>query len=421
MPFNLLRRDLAKEFRGRELLREKFATATYFVEIQIESVDTLVGPNVVLASLVAKKCQDYIPIALHWLDERLHKIGGFKDQKLEDIVEREINLLLFDFTDQLGQRLQNIAYEEFKIFAKQKQDYKLYKKQTGVKLIVNGASLAASIALTAGVGWTGVGTVVGAVMIVRSASLLAQELFALARSTEVVFGRIIKHLADLKGHLKKSQSGLKNTAKQAASTVLSQVLAIEIKGAFATVEALEKEFALLENKVKLNKKSAVKLAADIPKLLNEQKKIDDEIAKTLPEEIILSDPQRGTFRNALSVLEARQNTNAAKLHILLDGVHNHMAYVNEMEGLSIMYHSEVKKLKASYNPNAVKVAKVATQFVMAAGSFAAGNFSQPEALLHDLDESAKALVTALNLANESLTVVKEVGATAYSIARKQHH
>ena len=80
---------------------------------------------------------------------------------------------------------------------KTKAEYKSYKIVTGVKLGLNALSVGAGIGTTIVAGWTGAGTIVGIVGIVRGLSTLGQKLYELSKEAEGIQEELEKTLGEV--------------------------------------------------------------------------------------------------------------------------------------------------------------------------------------------------------------------------------
>ena len=381
-----------------------FKPGDRMITIEIDGVDKLTGQNVLMAQKVADLSWPVVKKEAEATIKALEKADAITDKaKREKAVKQELD----SFNDTVAEKLIKVASGVFTTFAKDKKDYKVYKIKSGIKIAVNGLSLAASIALTAAAGWSGVGTVVGAVGMVRSAASLTQQIINLSKDSQEIYKRILGNIVKLKSQLS-SPSIKANTAKQVGATVLNKVFAVEIESLVVTVSAVEGDFKLMLNKVKGNKVNAVSLSKAIPKLMDELSDLGKDIAKL--EEI---EKKTGKGGDKIKKLKATEEKLEKGLHDLLEKVHNIMAGVNTLEEWTVTYHRDIEALNKKFNAKTVKVAGVATDFVIAAGSFIGGNFSDPAQTVKDLHDSSKVLVTSLALTNDTLGTLKDLGTTTY--------
>jgi hypothetical protein len=91
---------------------------------------------------------------------------------------------------------------------KNSKEYKKYKVKSGVKVAMGSISLIVSAILTGVGGWTGAGTVIGIIGLIRSASTLGQQIYQLAIEAETV-------LKGLKADLSKLEDRYKDASKNA--------------------------------------------------------------------------------------------------------------------------------------------------------------------------------------------------------------
>jgi hypothetical protein len=90
--------------------------------------------------------------------------------------------------------------------------------------------------------------------------------------------------------------------------------------------------------------------------------------------------------------------------------------MNTIEAWTGTYHKQIKALKAKFNPTAVKAAGVATDLLLAVGSFVAGDFSSPGQTIKDLHDTSTKLVTALGIANDGFGALQDSGTAVYGAA-----
>lgn len=381
-----------------------FKAGDRLITIEIDGVNKITGQNALLVQKVADLSWPVVKKEADALIKALGTADAIADKTKRD---KAFDTALDGFNDDVAVKLIKVASDVFASFAKDKKDYKVYKIKSGIKIAVNGLSLAASIALTAAAGWSGVGTVVGAVGMVRSAASLTQQIMNLSKDSLAIYQRIVVNIVKLKKQL--ASPNLKtNTAKQVGATVLNKVFAVEIETLVVTVGAVETDFKLMLNKVKGNKTNAVSLSKEIPKLLDQQDVITKSIADL---EVIVK--KTGKEEAQLKKLKVAEKKLEGELDKLLEKVHGIMATVNELEEWAVTYTKEVTELNAKFSTKAVKVASVATDFLLAAGSFVGGNFADPAQTVKDLHDASKVVVTSLALTNDSLGTIKDLGTSTY--------
>ena len=382
-----------------------FKKGESMITIEIDGVSALKGSNALLVQEVADKSWPIVKKEAAGLITTLKKsVDTISDEKKRKVaLDKEID----KFNDEVAALLITTASKVFSSFAKDKKDYKIYKLKAGFKIVVNGAGLVASIALTALAGWSGAGTVVGVIGMVRTTASIAQQCVNLSKDSVDIAKRVLTNVVKLKKQL--ASPNLKtNTLKQTMGTVLNKVFAVEIETLVVTVDAVENDIKLLGNKVKGNKVNAVKMAGDVPKMLDKQDDINAKI-KDLLELGVRTKKQQSELKK----LQEAQDKSEKALDKLLTNIVTLSETVAYLEKWVVTVEKDIANLKSKYNPNVVKVAGVATDFLLAAGSFVGGNFSDPAQTVQDLHNASKVVVTSLALTNDSLSTVKDLGTTIY--------
>ncbi len=388
----------------------KFANIVFkkgdaMITIEIDGVSALKGSN---ALLVQKVADDSWPIVKKEAADLIKKLKKdvdtvTDDKKRKTLLDKELD----KFNDEVAALLITAASKVFTSFAKDKKDYKIYKLKAGFKIAVNGAGLVASITLTALAGWSGVGTVVGAVGMVRTTASIAQQCVNLSKDSVDIAKRILTNVVKLKQQL--ASPNLKtNTLKQAASTVLNKVFAVEIETLVVTVDGIEADVKLLGSKVKGNKVNAVKLSTGIPEILDKQEKLNADI-KPLLELGVRTKKQQSELKK----LQAKLDENEKDLDKLLTKIVTFSETVNYLEKWVVTIEKDIANMKKKYNPSVVKATGIATDLLLAAGSFVGGNFADPVQTVKDLHDTSKVVVTSLALTNDSLGTIKDLGSTIY--------
>lgn len=390
--------------KNADLKNITFKPGESMITIEIDGVSKVQGSNMMLVQEVQDKSWPLVKKEAAALIKALEKADEIKEApKRKKKVDEELD----SFNDLVADKLITLASSVFTTFAKDKKDYKKYKIKAGIKIAVNGLGLAASITLTALAGWTGVGTVVGTVGMIRTTSSLVQQVINLTKDSDGIYKRILGNVVKLKKQLA-SPNVKANTAKQALSTVANKIFAVEIETIVVTVGGIETDFALLANKIKGNKVNTTSLAGAIPKFLDQQESLKKEI-DDLEKLVKLTKKQESELKK----LKAAQTKCEQALDKLITNIVTIREKVNEIEAWVTQYHKDIKDLKGKYNPKIVTGVGLATDFLLAAGSFVGGNFSDPAQTVKDLAGGANQLVTSLALANDSFGTVKDIGTSIY--------
>ena len=386
-----------------------FKIGDYPLKVKLGDVSALKGNNMHLLQQVQNKCWPAVQKRLPKLITDLKKADEKADEAKRD---KSAQKAMDGFLDDISEEVISLCQGVFDAFAKDRKDYRVYKIKRGVGITVSGVGLAGSIALTAASGWSGVGTVVGAVGIVRSAASLVQQVANLTRDSEQIYDRIIANVLKLRKQLA-SPNIKENTAKQVASTVLNKVFAVEIESLVVTVEGIESDFELLLNKVKGNKVNVVSLANDIPKLMKEQDKVTAEV-----DALKAIGVRTGKEESKLKKLEANAADVEKRLDTLLKQITGLSETITKLEKYAVQFHHEISTLNSKFSGKAVKAAGIATELVFAATTFVAGNFTAPSDTIADLHRSSKALITGFAMAKDGLDTVYDSGSAIYQAIKK---
>jgi uncharacterized protein Yka (UPF0111/DUF47 family) len=384
----------------------EFKKGTIMVTIEIENVSKLADNN---AWLVQKTQDVSFPIVKKAAVDLIKDLAKLDEKKLK-ADDPAVVKVITAFNIELSKKLIIAAKGVFGSFAKDDKDYTIYKIKNGFKIGIKIVALAVSVGVTAAGGWSGVGTVVGIVGMVRSAASLAQQIANLSKESLDIFKRMVGNIIKLKQQLA-SPNLKKNTAQQIGATVLNKVFAVEIETLFVTLDGIESDFELMSNKVKGNKVKAVTLSGNITKLLDKQEDINKELAK-LGAQV----KSTGKGKDKLAKMLETQKKVEKETDELLTKVVSLSEGMNTIEAWTGTYHKQIKELKAKFNPTAVKAAGVATDLLLAVGSFVAGDFSSPGQTIKELHETSTKLVTALGIANDGFGALQDSGTAVYSAA-----
>lgn len=383
----------------------KFEKGKQMVTVELDNITKVDDKkNVVLIGIARDRCWDIVSQN----GSNLAKVLKNAYDKEENETKR--NKLVADaiekFHNQIDDELINAAMKVFSSHIKDKKDYKIYKVKQGLKLVINGAGLAASITLTAVAGWSGAGTVVGAVGMVRSAAGIIQQCLNLSKESMDIYKRILTNVGKLKLQLD-NPNFKTNTLKQSAGTVINKVFAVEIQSLVITVDGIESDVKLMKNKVVGNRVNAANLGPKIQALLEAQ----DDLIKEIKKLEKLKDDGKISKEKAkeLDKLKKALEKNEKILDPLLINASTLMEYAVTIEGSIGKLDVEIKNLKSKYNPNVVKGVGLATDFLLAAGSFVGGNFSDPAKTIQDLHKASEVVKTSLSLVNDGLGTIKDIG------------
>ncbi len=383
-------------------------TAEEMVSVELDKVSSVSQTNPVLVAEVQDKCWPIVKKEAESLIKDLKKADSIVDKsKREALADKA----LAEYRKDTGAKLQSCAMDVFDVYVKDKGDYRLYLTKSGVRLLIDGASFAAAAVLTAATSWSGIGSIVGAVGMARSAGSIVQQFGNLLADAETIKGQIESNAEKLNKQL--SSSTISNTVKQGLSAAINAALAIEIEKVLPTVEGLEKDFKLLGDKVKGMHKEAVSLVSDLPKLLDAHEKIapNQEILADLVKLTGMKTDDYKKFTAELKKVEKSINEAVSQASDL-------MARVNALKDWVDGKAGEVEDMKKKFSEGAVKSVKLLTQFVTLGLAFYGGNWSNATSTIAGL-KSSHALGAALALANDGLSTTKELGTAIYEHFKKK--
>lgn len=381
-----------------------FKSGDYPFTVKIEKVSELKGGNKLLQQQAQDKAWPAIKKMLPGLISELEAADAKPDEAKRD---KAATKAMDKFLDESCEDVIAVCQKVFTDFAKDRKDYKVFKAKKGAGIAISGLSLAGSIALTAASGWSGVGTVVGAVGIVRSSASLAQQIYNVAVDVEKIYDRIVENVMKMRKQLT-SSTIKENTGKQIAATVLNKVFAVEIETLLVTVDRIEEDFKLLQGRVKGCKSNAVSLANDIPKLMKKQDEIAVEV-KALQDLGVRTNKEQ----SKLGKLQVEEKDLEHRLDRLLKEITGISDKINKIEAWSGTYEKEISSLSSKYNGKATKAVGIAAELIISATSFVGGNFASPASTVSDLHKAAKSVATGLAIANDGYDVLSKTGGAIY--------
>ncbi len=386
----------------------KFEKGKQMVTVEIDGVASLDKKNVVLIAVARDKCWALVKSNAPSLIKALKKDKGADSQTDKTKREKMVAEAIEDFHDLIGDKMITAAMAVFTSIIKDRKDYKIYKVKQGLKLVINGAGLVASVTLTALAGWTGAGTVVGAIGMVRSAAGIVQQCVNLSKDSMDIYKRVLTNVTKLKKQLD-NDNFKTNTLKESVGNVVNKVFAVEIQSLIVTVDGVESDVKLMMTKVKGNRVNAAKLGPKIQELLEAQ---DELISKI---KILEKKKKEGTLKKEsekeLDKLNISLTKNEKVLDKLLINTTTLMDSAVFLEEWVVGCNQDIANLKSKYNPNVVKGVSFATDLLLTAGSFVGGNFSDPGKTIQDLHKTSEVLLTSLSLVNDGLGTIKDLVGT----------
>lgn len=203
---------------------------------------------------------------------KIQKTPGDKE-KFEDEAEKE-------FEKVAKQAEKDVPLEVMKTWEKlktRKAEYKAYKIKAGIKIATSGAAITASVATTAVGGFTGVGTVVGIVGIVKSLSNLAQEIVKLGKSAKTTMGELEDMLTKVAEKYKSETKGGKVGLEELGKEVLAGLTSFKM----TSIKKCGDWDKLLGDKLNGVEVNAHEISKQVNKILNELQKVQAELPKYL--------------------------------------------------------------------------------------------------------------------------------------------
>jgi archaellum component FlaC len=356
----------------------------------------------VLVQEVADKAWPIVKREAEDLKKDLAKADAQTDPgKRKSAIEKALD----DYQTETAKKLIVLACDVFETFAKTKSSYRTYQLKRGFKIVVDGAGLAAALALTSVAGWTGLGTVVGALLITRSVAGLGQEIMDTWREADKIQKRIEASAERLKKQLGSSE--IQNTKKQLRNTVVSKLLATEIDGITDTVGKLEQDFELLKNKIKGIKTNAVLTADKLPKLMAAQAEADEHCKplRQLGVRTRAQQPEMDKLEAALKKVED-------SLDKALKEIVAYMEKLNTAQEWVKKHHGDAAILKKKFDSSIVKDVEVLVEVLILAEAFVTGSLAAGGQAIERLGEFSK-VTAAMALANDGLSTLKDVGVRVY--------
>jgi chromosome segregation ATPase len=212
---------------------------------------------------IVKGCAD----ELKYYDTQLEKFP-----ELADKIEADCERCFKDVASNTEKALKDIPQEVWAETLKNNKEYKKYKLKSAVKVTMGSISLIVSTILTGVGGWTGAGTVIGIIGLIRSASTLGQQIYQLAIDAEKV-------LKGLESDLDKLEDRYKDASKNAvggqevALKVWAQVTTVEL----TSISKSEGQVDSLESKFKGIKEKAQSFASNVNQTIEKQDKLKKEL------------------------------------------------------------------------------------------------------------------------------------------------
>jgi len=402
-----LKYDLGEILNKKGFQNITFPKGDYAFVVELDDLKESRGDNALLQQECANRCKKSIESVIPPLVKELQKVD-----LLEDASKRkaQIDKVMDGKVDALSGYLVNETYDVFKVAIADRSKYRKTNVKSGVKITVAFGGAIASATLAGVTAASGVGLAVGIVGMVRSTASGVQECVKLGQDATQVAARLATNLAKLKNQVKAGAKAA-NSAKEAGKVVMNNILATEIETLVVTVEGVEGDMTLLKQKLRGVKTKMIEKSKPISGIVAEQQKLADKIAEL--EKRVKDVPRRAPLLNPkIAKLKAAEDQTAGHLDKLLIKVSDTMGKVQTFEDQLAKAHKDVAALKSEYNTTAVKVASVATKFLISAGSFAAGGINNPDQLLKDLTKGVESAADiaglVLDMASTSADLAQQI-------------
>lgn len=197
--------------------------------------------------------------ALEGIDERFRS-GALKPTEVERAMEAAFAAFESDYRKKADEAIQKIWDE----LAKDRKEYRTYKIKTVVSIGAKIGGIAVGVASLAGAGWTGAGTVIGIIALVKSSIELVGKISDGLKEARTLGTEINDDLETLRKAFDKDSAAFTG-AKEVGKEVLTRLTGIRTK----TVGAVGNSLKLYASKLQGCNVNATDLGAQIDKVLRE--------------------------------------------------------------------------------------------------------------------------------------------------------
>lgn len=244
--------------------------------------------------------------------------NGYSDLK---VATAEIQQAYKDFEAAVGPAAKTAMDNVWKKIISDKQEYRKYQVKSGLSIVAKSIGLVASIAATAAGGFTGAGTVIGAIGMAKTAITLFNETRDLLKDAESVGRTLDKDIASMRDKLN-AQSPTTTGVKELGKAGLERLTGIRTTG----LKSIDDNFTLYQNKLKGYHTKASSLGGKINQLLNETQALSKKVVLLKQEASAKKIPQLATSANKL---EATVSKLEKQLDNLLKGASSAMEGYNK--------------------------------------------------------------------------------------------
>ena len=306
---------------------DKIASALpdgYDINFFINGPATLFEKNPVwhqeLVDAVTKTVQEKgtdLKSALETINQKVAN-NGYSDL---NVATADIQKAYKDFEAAVDPAAKTAMDNVWKKIISDKKEYKTYQVKSGLSIAAKSIGLVASIATTAAGGFTGAGTVIGAIGMAKTVVTLFNETRDLLRDAESVGKILDQDIASMRDKLN-AQSPATTGVKELGKAGLERLTGIRTTG----LKSIDDNFTLYQNKLKGYHSKASSLGGKINQLMNETQALSKKVAALKQEATTKKIPELATAANKL---EATVSKLEKQLDKLLNGASSAMEGYNK--------------------------------------------------------------------------------------------
>jgi len=217
----------------------------------------------------AKKLAPALKKELEALDEEFNS-GAVKGNDVPKRMEAAFD----DFEKKYAKQADVAIQKVWSDYIKDKEEYKSYKIKTAVGIGAKVGGIAVGVIAIGSAGWTGVGTVLGLVALMKNAVNLARTLVTALQEARELYFEINDKLKELQAAYKDESKALIGT-EEVAKDALARLTGIQL----TTVTSVKSDMGTYGSKLKGCNVNATKMGADIDKALKEADALSAKLRK----------------------------------------------------------------------------------------------------------------------------------------------
>ncbi|MDB6001229.1 MAG: hypothetical protein JWP52_2928 [Rhizobacter sp.] len=211
------------------------------------------------AYAAGKKAGAVLKTQLETIDTRFNS-GAIKGNDVPKLMGAAFTAFETEYTKQADLAIQKIWSD----LAKDKQEYRSYKIKTAVSIGAKIGGIGVGVATIATTGWTGAGTIMGLIALVKSTVDLANKILDGLKEARKLAVEITDELKALKAAYAKD-SALVIGTKEVSKDAVARLTGIQL----STVTSVKGSVGLFGNKIQGCNVNATKMGAEIDKTLKE--------------------------------------------------------------------------------------------------------------------------------------------------------